>query len=290
MNNLFAMVTMKSSKHYTDFAIKSFFNQTKLDEEDEFLLIDNDGNNTDIFSIYEKIKIIKNKKLLSFAENVNQAIKIAIENKKNLVFLNNDIIFTKKWFEPLETISNSISIPVNNQLFKYQTNCGNLVLKPVMKLKDFNDNYDLLNEVVEIHKKKFNTNQYFQTPLMPFFCFKVSHKILNDIGYFDESFGKGGGEDIDYRIRCATKGYEVNFVLDSYLLHFHGKSTWDGNETLSETEERNKIYTEVFLKKWGTKLTKIFLTRKDFLDILKENKIDDLFKKGKFGDLIRKII
>jgi len=290
MNNLFAMATMKSSKHYTDFAIKSFFNQTKLDEEDEFLLIDNDGNNTDIFSIYKKIKIIKNKKLLSFAENVNQAIKIAIENKKNLVFLNNDVIFTKKWFEPLESISNSISIPVNNQLFKYQTNCGNLVLKPVMKLKDFNDNYDLLNEVVEIHKKKFNSNQYFQTPLMPFFCFKVPHNILNDVGYFDESFGKGGGEDIDYRIRCATKGYEVNFVLDSYLLHFHGKSTWDGNETLSETEERNKIYTEVFLKKWGTKLTKIFLTRKDFLDILKENKIDDLFKKGKFGDLIRKII
>jgi hypothetical protein len=44
------------------------------------------------------------------------------------------------------------------------------------------------------------------------------------------------------------------------------------------------------LKKWGAKLTKIFLTRKDFLDILNENKIGDLFKKGKFGDLIRKII
>tara|TARA_B110000014_G_C20045601_1_gene543681 strand:- start:119 stop:991 length:873 start_codon:yes stop_codon:yes gene_type:complete len=290
MNNLFAMVTMKSSNHYTDFALKSFFSQTKLDKTDNFLLIDNDGNSTDKFSIYKNMRIIKNKKKLSFAENVNQSIKIAIENKKNIVFLNNDIIFTKKWFEPLEPLSNCISIPVNNQLFKYQTSCGSLVLKPVMQIQDFNDNYNLLNELVEIHKKKYNPNQNFQTPLMPFFCFKAPYKILNDIGFFDESFGLGGGEDIDYRIRCAIKGYEVNFVLDSYLLHFHGKSTWDGNETLSETEERNKIYTEVFLKKWGIKLTKIFLTRKDFLDILNEYKIDDLFKKGKFGDLIRKII
>ena len=284
------MVTMKSSNHYTNFALKSFFDQTKLDETDEFLLIDNDGNNIDAFSVYKKVQIIKNKKKLSFAENVNQSIKIAVESKKNIIFLNNDIIFTKKWFEPLESVSNCISIPVNNQLFSYQTNCGNLKLKPVMQLQDFGDSHDLLNEIVDMHKKKFSFKQYFQTPLMPFFCFKAPYDILNDIGYFDESFGLGGGEDIDYRIRCAIKGYEVNFVLDSYLLHFHGKSTWDGNETLSETEERNKIYTEVFLKKWGTKLTRIFLTRKDFLDILKDNKIDDLFKKGRFGDLIRKII
>ena len=37
MNNLFAMVTMKSSNHYTDFALKSFFSQTKLDKTDNFL-------------------------------------------------------------------------------------------------------------------------------------------------------------------------------------------------------------------------------------------------------------
>ena len=81
---------------------------------------------------------------------------------------------------------------------------------------------------------------------MPFFCFKIPYKILNEIGYFDKSFGKCGGEDIDYRIRCAIKGYDVNFLVHSYLLHFHGKSTWDGNETKDEIEERNKIYVNEF--------------------------------------------
>ena len=290
MNNIFAMVTMKNSSHYTGLAIKSFFKCTEINENDEFLLIDNDGNNLDHFSNYKKIKIIKNKNLLSFAENVNQAIKIAKKNEKNLIFLNNDIIFTKEWYNPLKDNSDCISIPVNNQVFGYSSDCGNLALKATMNLKDFNENFHLLNEIVEKHKKKYKPKQKFQTPLMPFFCFKLPNEIINKIGLFDESFGKGGGEDIDYRIRCAQKGYEVNFLLDSYLLHFHGKSTWDGNETLEETRERNKTYTEIFLKKWGNDLTQIFLIRRDILEILEKKGITELFKKGKFGNLIRKLL
>ena len=98
-----------------------------------------------------------------------------------------------------------------------------------------------------------------------------------------------GGEDIDYRIRAALKGYEVNFLIDSYLLHFHGKFTWDGKETLEETESRNKIYTEAFLKKWGNELTRIFILRNDFENILLKKDLYELFKKNKFGDLIRKL-
>ena len=290
MNNIFAMVTTKKSNYYTNFAIKSFFEQTVLNTGDDFLLIDNDENDISVFSNFKKIKIIKNTYPLSFAENVNQGIKQAIKNKKNLIFLNNDIIFTKKWFEPLESISDCISIPVNNQLFSYRSDCGNLNLRATLNFEDFNENYDLLNKISEAHKKKFNPDQRFQTLLMPFFCFKAPYKILKDIGKFDESFGKGGAEDVDFRIRCALKNYEVNFILDSYLLHFHGKSTWDGAETPTQTQDRNKIYTDVFLKKWGNKLTQLFLIRKNFLGILEKDQLNDLYKKGKFGDLIRRIV
>ena len=125
---------------------------------------------------------------------------------------------------------------------------------------------------------------------MPFYCFKIPYKILIDVGYFDTSFGNGGGEDVDYRIRCIAKNYEVNSLLDSYLLHFHGKSTWDGPETKHQTKERNEQYTENFLKKWGKDMTQIFILRKDFDGILKKRNLEDLFKKGKFGDLIKKIL
>jgi len=283
------MVTLKSSNVYTDYALKSFFKNTEIDNDDEFLLINNDKCDTKKFSSYNKVEILENKQPSSFAQNVNRVINLAKKKGKDIVFLNNDIIFTKNWFYSLKKNTENISIPANNQLFPYKSNCGKLKLKITMNLDEFGEKYDLLNNIASQHIKKYKPGQKFQTLLMPFFCFKVPNKILGEIGNFDETFVMGA-EDIDYRIRCAKKGYEVNFVIDSYLLHFHGKSTWDGNETHVETNLRNKSYTDAFLKKWGKELTQIFIVRKDFLNILNEKNLDKLYEKGKFGDLIRKML
>ena len=37
-------------------------------------------------------------------------------------------------------------------------------------------------------------------------------------------------------------------------------------------------------------MTQIFILRKDFLNILENKNLIDLFKKGKFGDLIRRLL
>ena len=65
--------------------------------------------------------------------------------------INNDIIFTENWFYPLKLNNGNISIPVNNQLFQYQSDCGNLRLKVTMRLEEFKDNYHLLNDIVQTH-------------------------------------------------------------------------------------------------------------------------------------------
>ena len=124
---------------------------------------------------------------------------------------------------------------------------------------------------------------------MPFYCFKIPYNILVEVGSFDTSFGNGGGEDVDYRIRATLKGFDVNFLIDSYLLHFHGKSTWDGPETKDQIEDRNKLYIDVFFKKWGNDMTQIFIQRKNFESILIKKNLEDLFKKGKFGELIKRL-
>ena len=283
------MITVKNTNFYTELALKSFFKNTNVNDEDEFILIDNDGCNLNKFSIYNKIKIIKNTKPLSFAANVNQIIDIAKKVKKDLIFLTNDIIFTKDWVNPLLINDETVSIPSNNQIFQYSSECGNLKLKTTMRFEDFNENYKLLDRIVEDHKKKFKAGQKFKTLLMPFFCFKVPYKILCDVGHLDTSYGNGGGEDVDYRIRCTKKGYDVNFLLDSYLLHFNGRSTW-GIETREQTEKRNKLYTQFFLKKWGTNMTQVFILRKDFNNILQEKKLENLFKRGQFNEIIKKLL
>ena len=80
------MVTLKSSHLYTSYALESFFKNTKVNNNDDFLLIDNDGCELGNFSSYKKITIIKNKIPMSFAKNVNQTIDKAIKSKKNLIF------------------------------------------------------------------------------------------------------------------------------------------------------------------------------------------------------------
>ena len=88
----------------------------------------------------------------------------------------------------------------------------------------------------------------------------------------------------------GKKGYDVNFLSDSYLLHFHGKSTWDGAEAKFQTEIRNEIYIKAFKKKWGSEMTQLFILRKNFSNILSEKGLEDLFKQGKFGELARRMI
>jgi O-antigen biosynthesis protein len=289
MPNLFSMVTLKESNNYTIEALKSFFKYTFLENDDDFYLIDNDKSENNQFLNYKTIKIINNSKPMSFAENVNQSIEIAIKNKKDLVFLNNDIVFTKNWFKPFILESESISIPCNNQIFQYESDLGILKLKPTMNLNNFNNNYELLEEILEQHKLKIKSGQKFQTLLMPFYAFKIPYEILKNVGYFDISYGTGGGEDIDYRFRCAIKGYNVNYLTDSYLLHFHGKSTW-GIESEEEIRKRNIKYKEIFKKKWGNEATKIFIERENFLEILQNKNLINLYKKNNFTELIKILI
>ena len=289
MGNLFVMVTLKKSNIYTVNALKSFFKYTKLEENDEFFLIDNDNSENNQFSIYDKLKIINNKKPLSFAENVNQSIDWAIKKKKNLIFLSNDIIFTNNWFRPLSLDSENISMPSNNQIFQYESDFGILKLRTTMKIEDFNNNYELLDDIIANHKKKIKSGQKFQTLLMALYCFKIPLSIIDQVGYFDTSYGTGGGEDIDFRIKCTVKGYHVNYLSDSYLLHFHGKSTWD-IETNEQTAERNKKYIGIFKKKWGYEMTQVLILRNNFLEILKNKDLLELYKKNNFSELIKRLI
>jgi hypothetical protein len=42
-----------------------------------------------------------------------------------------------------------------------------------------------------------------------------------------------------------------NAEVNSYLLHFQGKSTWRGAETAEQTAARDRFYLERFRQKWG---------------------------------------
>lgn len=283
---VFGMVTTRDSWEYTSYAIKSFFRTTKFTGEEQLILIDNDESfeeDASWFSPFLEIK--KNKEPLSFAANVNQVMAIANEKKADLFFLNNDVIYTDHWLNPLLIDEPSILSPLSNREVQYEV--GGIKWGNVLKLSDYLGKQAVLKELAEGHRA--SAHGYKKVISLPFFAVKIPYSVYSVVGAFDEGFGKGGAEDNDYCIRTYQAGFDVKYAQQSYVLHFSGKSTWSGAETKEQTEERCKIFREAFEKKWGQKLLKVFIDL-DQSVIMQNPKLVELAKKEDYKALIESLI
>ncbi len=250
------MVTTRLSGRYTDYAISSFFEHTKLESGDEIILIDNDRAYTTLPSgCRDRVRLHLNESPRSFAANLNFTMDIARARKADVVFLNNDLIFSPSWFEPLRTRGPFLVSPLSNAEAPYSE--GTLQCTLGMELDDYLGNEHFFLEIIRKHRNK--AHGYLKVLTFPFFAIKIPYEVYSEVGPLDESFGAGGGEDKDYCVRCYQRDFDLRFALNSYILHFQGKSTWRGAETPEETAARDRIYSERFLEKWGRGLFDVFI-------------------------------
>lgn len=280
MGILYGMVTLKVTNEYANKAVDSFFKNTILNSDDKFVMVDNDG---DFKSNWNNGRIsednfILNDKLESFSYNMNILMRLAIKENKDLVFLSNDVIFTPNWSELLITDDMTLSIPSCNQTH-------NLGIPSSLSMDEFGDRYDILNQ---ISLGVNNEMKYFQSMLMPFYVLRIPLKILKEVGEYDEMFVVGG-EDIDYRLRCLIKGFNVTYT-PSFLLHFNGKSSWNGVETIEQTKERDYNYKIRFISKWGLDLKDICFINSDPMRVINKFNLDDIISNGDYNNLILKVI
>lgn len=279
--NLYAMISTKNSRSYTDIALNSFLKSTKLQNNEEFILIDNDNER----NYPSEVTVIANDVPKSFAKNCNEMI--AKADGRNFFLLSNDVVFTPGWNEPLKQYSNVLSLPSCNQTHVYSSN--GLKLQSSMRIDEYNNQYFELSEIVKLHKGQ-NSAGFFERLLMGFYVFMLPAKVYNKVGLFDEQFGVGGGEDVDYRIRCIEKSIPVKYISQSYLLHFAGKSTWDGPEQQNEIDQRNKQYFELFSKKWGQNLANLCLVGGNTRHVIEKFQLQMLIQNQKFSDAINYVL
>ena len=280
MGTLYGMVTLKVTNDYANKAVDSFFKNTILNSDDKFVMVDNDGefkSNWNNGRISED-NFILNDKLESFSYNMNILMRLAIKENKDLVFLSNDVIFTPNWSELLVTDDMTLSIPSCNQTH-------NLGIPSSLSIDEFGDKYDILNQISLVVN---NEMKYFQSMLMPFYVLRIPLKILKEVGEYDEMFVVGG-EDIDYRLRCLIKGFNVTYT-PSFLLHFNGKSSWNGVETIEQTKERDYNYKIRFISKWGLDLKDICFINSDPMRVINKFNLNDLISNGDYSNLILKVI
>jgi len=253
---VFGMVTTSASRHYTPVALRSFFAHTPLDDDDCFILIDNDGD----FVLPEdvparRIALVRPERPQGFARNGNFLLAEARARGADLVFLNNDLVFTSGWFEPLATDRRALLSPVSNA--QVAATVEGFTTQPFMNLEDYTGHEAHVERIAR--EVRAGSRSYRIAPSVAFFCIKIPRAVYDVVGAFDERFGRGGGEDRDYAVRAWLAGIPLEYAAQSYVLHFQGRSTWRGGMTPKEQAARDGQYTEAFQKKWGAALTYAFL-------------------------------
>jgi hypothetical protein len=277
----FGMVTTAKSARYTGPALESFFRFTELGADDRFFLIDNDGGYAPPAEL--KLDYIANSAPMSFAANVNQTIARALPANADVVFLNNDIIFSPDWLPPLKARDDAILVPLCNQNVQYEH--GGLVLKPAMDIEEYAAHEDDYLAMVAAHRADAAMRGMRHSLLIPLFCFRLPHRIMSVLGPFDEGFGTGGGEDIDYRVRAHVAGLQVLIAAESYVLHFGGKSTWRSGEVDPDTKERDNQYRRRLIEKWGLDVAALFLTHPAAQKKVHELGLGGLLRSGDYPQL-----
>ena len=256
LNHVFCFVSSAKTEDYSRLALESFFNKTKLEKDDLFVFVNNDGTNA-FRKQFPINAYINNKTPKSWATNFNKGLRIAKKFKKHFVVITNDIVFTDNWFEPLKQRDDAILIPACN--INYLYNSPEFKTSPCMQLNEYVGKEQYLEQIVKFHQQQFKFNHLQERIFMQMYLGRIPYQIHDEIGYFDYTFSNCGGEDMDYRIRCAIKGYKTMIANHSLTLHFHGKSSWDGNETTEQERIRREQYLKRGVRKWGEDLTEIFI-------------------------------
>jgi len=286
LNHVFCFVSSAKTEDYSRLALYSFFLKTKLEKGDIFVFVNNDGTNA--FRKEYPIDIyINNKTPKSWATNFNKGLRIAKKFKKHFVVITNDIVFTDNWFEPLKQRDDAILIPACN--INYLYNSADFKTYPCMQLNEYIGKEKYLDGIVQYHQSNFKFDDLKERIFMQLYLGRIPYQVHDEIGYFDYYFSNCGGEDMDYRIRCAIKGYKTMIANHSLTLHFHGKSSWDGNETTEQERIRREQYLERGIKKWGEDLNEIFIKGTNAKEWAYKLGLQKEFDSGESYNIIRKL-
>lgn len=209
------------------------------DLEQFSLLIVNDGSDHHVTEELHRfaadhpgVEVLDNERNLGFVRTCNRAM--AVTRTDYLVLLNSDTIVTPRWLDKIVAAMEgdsriALASPISN-------------FAPHMRI-DMLPGHDYLQMAALIEYLSERAYPDITTP--EGFCLAIRTSALPDIGYFDEVFDIGYGEESDMAMRANYLGYRTVCVDDTYVYH-RGRGTF-GGEKRSELVERNR---QIFNVRW----------------------------------------
>lgn len=190
-------------------------------------------------SKYADIKtVIFNSENKGFPAGCNHGAKLVED--EYICFLNNDTIVTPNW---LGNLLNHIN---GEQSFKIIGPCTNYISG---EQKFITDIYNNNNELYNIAIKFYNNNKpsHKLVNWLIGFCMIMKIELFNELGGFDESYGLGNWEDIDFCMKARQKNISIGIARDVYIHHFESITNRSLNNEYLKLLQNNK---RIFLEKW----------------------------------------
>jgi len=242
------VITVHDQVHFMYKCLESVYLNTEPCYE--LIIIDDcsTGETKDLLSGIENIRIFRNETNSGIIKSRNKSIDLALG--RYIVFLNNDIIVTEKWLEPL----------VECMKDEHVGAVGPRLIYPDGTLKEAGGIIWADGSTSHFGRGDGSAKPLYNY-VRPVDCCSgaalvVRKDLLNSLGGFDSRYEPGHYEDTDLCLSICVEGYRVMYQPQSLVIHFGDIS---GYSLKSENTKFQMINKEKFYQKWKPVLERTFL-------------------------------
>ena len=165
------------------------------------------------------VTLLENKDNLGFVASVN--LGMSLHPDRDVVLLNSDTEVANDWLDRLRAcalsrreIATATPFSNNATICSYPDFCRENELPHGVGLGDLDRIF-----------RRVNAGRVIEIPTAIGFCMYIKRACLDDVGLFDaERFGKGYGEENDFSMRAAEKGWSNVLCADTFVFHQGGAS------------------------------------------------------------------
>ena len=182
----------------------------------------------------DKIILKQNDKNLGFIKTVNRGLELS--TSKYVLLLNSDCLLAKNTIPKL--INHLEHNPKIGLICPLASNAANITI-PIPE----GWNYTQIDSLLEKHF----AGQNFDACTVVGNCLMITRKCIDKVGYLDEAYGTGYGEETDYQFKAMEKGFEAKIAIDTFV--FHKSEASFG--TSKEKQARLQKNRDLFFSRWG---------------------------------------
>jgi GT2 family glycosyltransferase len=214
-----------------------------VDPSHNIIIVNDSGPEADSLeaNIKKTIKGIKNfkyhrnSKNLGFVKTCNRAVMVLDKTQNDIMLLNSDTKVTNGFLkEMMEVLYSDNKIgavsPRTNNATIFTIPISAMPKKGLEPRKSF--------EVFQKVAPKLP--RYNEVPTAHGFCMLIKRAIIKKYGFFDEIFGKGYGEEVDFCQRIKAHGYKSVLANHAFVFHMEARSF-----TLEKKQELLKQSKEI---------------------------------------------